>query len=79
MISRFENGSWNRIFTSAGTGNGKIAVAADNQSFYTAFDEGDRLTAKRVTGKSVADLGTVSGGLTAIAEPVMALYQGKPV
>lgn len=46
MISRFENGSWNRIFTSAGTGNGKIAVAADNQSFYTAFDEGDRLTAK---------------------------------
>lgn len=79
VISRFENGSWNRIFTSAGTGNGKIAVAADNQSFYTAFDEGDRLTAKRVTGKSVADLGTVSGGLTAIAEPVMALYQGKPV
>lgn len=29
----------------------KIAVAADNQSFYTAFDEGDRLTAKRVTGQ----------------------------
>ena len=79
VISRFENGSWKRIFTSDGPGNGKIAVTADDHSFYAAFDEGDKLKAKMITGSSVRDMGTVSGGLTAIAEPGMALYKGKPV
>lgn len=79
VISRFENGSWSQIFKSAGTGNGKIAAAADDHCFYAAFDEGDKIIAKKVTGSSVADAGTVAGGLTAIAEPGMALHQGAPV
>lgn len=79
VISRFKNGSWSRIFTSDSAGNGKIAVTADDHSFYAVFDENDKLMAKKVTGSSIADMGTVSGGLTAIAEPGMALYEGEPV
>ena len=79
VISKFKDGSWNPIFTSEGTGNGKIAVAAYNHSIYVAFDEGDKLIAKRITDTLVEDFGTVSEGLTAIADPGMTLYQGEPV
>lgn len=79
VISKFENGSWNQIFKSAKAGNGQTAFIASGNSCYVVYDEEDKLQAKKVTGRSVADMGTVSGGLTAIAEPCMAMYEGKPV